>query len=283
LVSPDWQYETGAPITAAAHWRGLIAVGCADGRVHLLRGNGRRVHDWPTAGPVTQISFIPEGYLHDSALLIGSADATRALYALTGYEVRAGSEYFPLNRHDAHGRNRWPHGREPGCAVAADLDGDGVEEIVGSEGLDVCARRRESNVVLWKDHLGGEVIGLAVLAAMVGSATPSQQTVFAASDLGQVAAYAGDGTPLWKREAGTRLTSLAVTEPLRVGTEAPPLLLLGTLAEGVQIRRTADGELLTTAPLAGPIHSCHPGRGAMGASPFVAVSEAGVVVGFRGN
>jgi hypothetical protein len=278
LVAPDWQYETGAPITAAAHLRGLIAVGCADGRVHLLRGNGRRVHDWPTAGSITQISFIPEGYLHDTALLVGSADSTRALYALTGHEVRAGSEYFPLNLHDARRRNRWQQWRGPTGGVAADLDRDGVDEIIWGSCMGVFTHRQESKAVLGEDHLGGEVIGLTTLADGTG-----QTTVFAASDIGQVAAYAGDGMPLWKREAGTRLTSLTVTEPLRAGTEAPPLLLLGTLAEGVQIRRAADGEFLATVPLAGPIHSCHPGRGAMGASPLVAVSEAGVVAGFRGN
>ena len=222
----QWRKEFGAGIrqrlrvpSALLEWGEDLLAGMEDETMFRLRADGTEV--WST-------------------LVQYHAITNLALARIKGADhIVVGTEYYAIDLFRADGTQLWRRLQGPATAVAAfDLDGNGDDEILYADWASLHAVRSDSSVA-WSVNLGGEVLGVRVLAG--AGRSPS---IITASDVGQVAALTLDGEPLWRLDAGEPLTSMAATENT---------LALGCLSGAVQIRDAANGRLRETLHVESPV------------------------------
>lgn len=242
-LGPDgrerWEFAAKSPVKAV--WAGDpgIAVGCADGTVHLLDAQGRKLwsHEFPyyKRKPVVTVVFGADLDGDGQQEIIVGTEAWRfhaldrdgkerwryeSVHASTcgtavdldgdgREEVLAGTEYYRWHAIAPNGQQRWAYSGQTGpranCVAAGDLTGAGKRAVVfgGADGnlhvLDAAGK------LLWQFNTGDEVTAVAVVGGRV----------FATSMNFNLYALDATGKPLWRRECGEALRSLALLNTRR--------------------------------------------------------------------
>ncbi len=281
-----WRFDAGKPIRAV--WAGRlspggpvrVAVGTADGQVHLLDDAGKPL--WKQALPyykqtpaVTYLATADLAGDGNRALIVGveswhhyafSADG-KQLWQFEGTHVSttgtgvdldgdgkeeyvAGTDYYTWYALNSDGTLRWQtprkmNGPRLNAVAAAKLDGSGKPSVLfGAADGNVYSMSAEGQKQ-WAFNTGDEVTGLAP-ADLDGDGQPE---VIAASRSFSLCAIRGDGSRLWRRDLDEPILALVLADLDGDGAQE---LCVGT-EEGRVLALDRRGNLLAQWSTHGPI------------------------------
>ncbi|WP_152363473.1 PQQ-binding-like beta-propeller repeat protein [Microlunatus speluncae] len=231
-----WRCVTEAPVTAIGRGGGPdgtgIIVGQADGRLSVIDTDGK---------PLWRQTFPP----HMGHPATVRAAFSARLDAAGPPSVIIATESCHVEAFTADGDFRWRYEvvHAASTAGAADLDGDGLDEVIAATEYWTWHAVKADGSALFKTR-GVESSGASVVAAVTDPDGAGRLAVFGGWD-GHLTAYRADGARAWDRSFGDVITSMINSaDDLVIGTRAGQLL--GVAADGtVRWRRDLGAAVIT--------------------------------------
>jgi len=185
-------------------------------------------------------------------------------------EIAVGTEYCtPLNVLNYDGTMRWFTWEQVGSearsttsrngahltqVTAADLDWDGVKEIVYGTGDNwVYAVRPADGVVVWEANVGGEVRGLFVGDLDQGDGSAC---AIAGGEYGDLFRFDREGRRIWWKEIGEEICCMSVGD---VNGDGRSEIVVGVDGDRIEVY-DGDGELLGAERVAGGVEKIRVGE-----------------------
>ena len=260
---------------------GWLAVAGDDGQIAWKRQFGHGIRQRPRI-PSTMLLF-------EGDLLAGMEDESLFRFALGGREIwnvpchyhaitrlsavhiagRAhivvGTEWGMVDLLDRKGKTLWNKMVGPIASIrSGDLSGSGSQAIACADWTGIHILRAADGSVLWSANLGGET-----LDALPVKRTGEGFDLCTASDIGQVARFAPDGTPVWRLDAREPLTAMAVGRNI---------MALGCLSGAIRFHELGSGRLRGMGAMRSAIFKLDVME--PGTDRFAGVSEDGEVFAF---